>query len=222
MRLLPLACAALLALGSAFGGIASAKPPQNAEERGAAIKALTWHDGEALTLPVSHGTLKAPPPLRQLVGADAANAYEILNGVDAPRRRSLRPRSEPRSGGAREPSRPAMKRGDVYWALLEPRSGAERRGRRPVIVVSHDGFNDAGAWRSIIVVPVSTSRQQAARGRTVVALPRGSAGLPSESVAVCHQVTTVDRSKLARRLGSLTRVAMDDVGIALRVAMDLL
>ena len=85
MRLLALACTVLLAFGGALAGMASAKPPQNAEERAVARKALTWRDGETVTLPLSHGTLKAPLPLRQLVGADAANAYEILNGVEAPR-----------------------------------------------------------------------------------------------------------------------------------------
>jgi uncharacterized membrane-anchored protein len=79
MRLLLLACMLL-----AFGGIASAKPPQNDQEREAAIKTLTWRDGETLTLPLSRGTLQAPPPLRQLIGADAVNAYEINNGIDAP------------------------------------------------------------------------------------------------------------------------------------------
>lgn len=36
-----------------------------------------------------------------------------------------------------------MKRGDLYWAVLAPRSGSEQQGRRPVIVVSHAGFNQA-------------------------------------------------------------------------------
>jgi mRNA-degrading endonuclease toxin of MazEF toxin-antitoxin module len=34
-----------------------------------------------------------------------------------------------------------MKRGEVYGADLVPRSGSEQKGRRPVILVSHDGFN---------------------------------------------------------------------------------
>jgi mRNA-degrading endonuclease toxin of MazEF toxin-antitoxin module len=36
-----------------------------------------------------------------------------------------------------------MKRGEVYWATLAPRSGAEQAGQRPVIVVSRDAFNQA-------------------------------------------------------------------------------
>ncbi len=49
-----------------------------------------------------------------------------------------------------------MKRGEIYWAVLAPRSGAEQQGRRPVIVVSYDGFNQVFAWRSVIVVRIST------------------------------------------------------------------
>lgn len=94
-----------------------------------------------------------------------------------------------------------MKRGEVYSANLFPRSGSEQKGKRPVIVLSHDAFNQNPAWRSIIVVPVSTSDAQAKRGPTAVLLPRGTAGLKQDSVALCHQVTTLDRNKLTQRLG---------------------
>src|ERR1035438_6274001 len=95
-----------------------------------------------------------------------------------------------------------MKRGEVYWADLVPRSGSEQTGRRPVILMSHDGFNQTPAWKSIIVVPISTSTSQGKRGPTVVELPGGSAGLPKASFAVCHQVTTLDRSKVTRKAGA--------------------
>ncbi len=36
-----------------------------------------------------------------------------------------------------------MKRGEVYWAELTPRSGSEQQGRRPVVVISHDVFNES-------------------------------------------------------------------------------
>ena len=114
-----------------------------------------------------------------------------------------------------------MRRGEVYWADLAPRSGAEQAGRRPVVVVSHDGFNEVPTWRSIIVVPVSTSHAQAGRGPTAVLLVRGAAGLPAQSVALCHQVTTLDRAKLADRLGVLPPDAMSEVEAGLRAALDL-
>ena len=114
-----------------------------------------------------------------------------------------------------------MKRGEVYWADLVPRSGSEHTGRRPVILVSHDGFNQTPAWKSIIVVPISTSASQAKRGPTVVELPGGSAGLPKASFAVCHQVTTLDRAKLTRKVGTLPPEFLQEVEGALKAAMDL-
>ena len=114
-----------------------------------------------------------------------------------------------------------MKRGEVYLADLAPRSGSEQQGRRPVIVLSHDVFNRASTWRSIIVIPVSSSPRQAARGPTVVTLPRGTAGLAQDSVAVCHQITTLDRSKLTQRLGELPPNVLATVEVGLRAAVDL-
>ena len=114
-----------------------------------------------------------------------------------------------------------MKRGDVFWADLAPRSGSEQTGRRPVIVVSHDGFNRVEQWRSIIVVPLSTSPAQRRRGPTAVPLPKGAAGLRKESVALCHQVTTLDRAKLTKRIGALPAQILREVEEGLKAAMDL-
>ena len=114
-----------------------------------------------------------------------------------------------------------MKRGEVYWADLVPRSGSEQTGRRPVILVSHDGFNQTVGWRSIIVVPISTSSSQAKRGPTVIELSGGAAGLPKTSFAVCHQVTTLDRAKMTKRIGVLPLELLREVDEGLKAAMDL-
>ena len=114
-----------------------------------------------------------------------------------------------------------MKRGDVYWASLTPRSGSEQSGRRPVLIVSHDGFNRVTAWRSVIVVPLSTSPAQRRRGPSAIALPRGTASLRQESVALCHQVTTLDRSKLTERMGELPAATLERVEEGLRAALAL-
>ena len=114
-----------------------------------------------------------------------------------------------------------MKRGDIYWADLVPRSGSKQTGRRPVIVVSHDGFNQIPAWRSIIVVPITTSGSQAKRGLTVVELRDGFSGLSKLSFAVCHQVTTLDRAKLTKRIGALSSGLLREVEEGLKAAIDL-
>lgn len=114
-----------------------------------------------------------------------------------------------------------MKRGDLYWAELRPRSGSEQQGRRPVIVVSHDGFNETPGWQSIIVVPCSTSPAQRRRGPTVVALAKGTGGLPADCVALCHQITRLDRSKLTQWIGALPAPDLLALEDGIRAAVDL-
>jgi len=112
-------------------------------------------------------------------------------------------------------------RGEVHWADLVPRSGSEQTGRRPVIVVTHDSFNQSPEWMSIIVVPISTSASQSRRGPTVVAIPAGVGGLSRTSFAICHQVTTLDRPKLTKRIGVLPPAVLEQVEFALKAAMAL-
>src|ERR1051326_6838972 len=104
-----------------------------------------------------------------------------------------------------------MRRGEVHWADLVPRSGSEQSGRRPVIVISHDGFNQTPGWRSIIVIPISTSTSQARRGPTVIEIPTGAGGLAKNSFAICHQVTMLDRAKLTKRIGALPAETLREV-----------
>ncbi len=114
-----------------------------------------------------------------------------------------------------------MKRGDVYVADLIPRSGSEQKGKRPVVLVSHDGFNQTPGWRSIIIVPISTSKKQAMRGPTIVNLPKGTGGLKKSSVALCHQVTTLDKRKLTQHLGELPVEYLKQIENGIKIAIDI-
>jgi mRNA interferase MazF len=115
-----------------------------------------------------------------------------------------------------------MKRGDIYVANLQPRSGSEQQGRRPVIIISHDGFNLNPRWNSIIIIPISTSSAQARRGLTSVSLPQGTGGLTQDSVALCHQITTLDRAKLTTKIGELSNAWIKKIEDGLKAATDLI
>jgi mRNA-degrading endonuclease toxin of MazEF toxin-antitoxin module len=54
-----------------------------------------------------------------------------------------------------------------------------------------------------------------------VLLPAGAGGLKKDSVALCHQVTTLDRSKLTSLAGMLPPELLAQVGDGLRIAQDL-
>jgi len=114
-----------------------------------------------------------------------------------------------------------MRRGEVWWATLQPRSGSEQSGRRPVVVLSHDSFNQTPNWNSVIVVPCSTSAKQAKRAPTVVPLAKGIADLPQDCVVVCHQITTLDRSKLQQQIGYLPSPELRSVELAILNAISI-
>jgi mRNA-degrading endonuclease toxin of MazEF toxin-antitoxin module len=55
----------------------------------------------------------------------------------------------------------------------------------------------------------------------VIELSGGAAGLPRTSFAVCHQVTTLDRARMTRRIGTLPPEFLREVEEGLKAAMDL-
>jgi mRNA-degrading endonuclease toxin of MazEF toxin-antitoxin module len=59
------------------------------------------------------------------------------------------------------------------------------------------------------------------RGPTAVPLADGAPGLRAHSIALCRQVTTLDRTKLTERMGVLPQMLMGEVEAGLRAALDL-
>ena len=104
-----------------------------------------------------------------------------------------------------------MKRGDVYYATLDPTVGHEQRGTRPVVIFQNDTLNAAGT--TALVIPLTTNLRRAALPSCHL-IRAGDGGLREDSVALCHQIRAVDSSRLATRIGGLapqTIQAIDQV-----------
>jgi mRNA interferase MazF len=89
------------------------------------------------------------------------------------------------------------------WAVMEanlnPATGAEQKGIRPVIIVSNEEFNQA--MPNVTVLPLtSTSRQLYP---SEVFLPKGKAGQPLDSIIMAHQIRTISKQRLVGMLGYL-------------------
>src|SRR5689334_22937969 len=107
-----------------------------------------------------------------------------------------------------------MKRGEVWWASMPP-----PMGRRPVVVVQSNHFNDSRI-RSVIVTPITSSLAlEAAPGN--VRLPAGEAGLAKACVVNVSQIYTVHRTQLTERLGSLAPTLQQRVDAGLRLVLEL-
>lgn len=87
-------------------------------------------------------------------------------------------------------------RGDIRWADLNPVRGHEQAGRRPVLVISHDVFNE----RSGTVIAVAlTSRPQ--RAGFPLTLELAGKFLPRRSWVKISQIRTLAVERIGRRLG---------------------
>lgn len=104
-----------------------------------------------------------------------------------------------------------MRRGDVYWVNLDPVIGSEIGKRRPAVVVQNEAANRSSA--TVTVIPLSSSITKVHPFQVLV--PAGEAGLPQPSKALCEQVRTLSRQRLAERLGSLPEERLDQIREAL-------
>ena len=95
-------------------------------------------------------------------------------------------------------------RGDIRWADLSPTRGREQAGRRPVVVVSHDVFNERSGTAIVMAL---TSRQQ--RAGFPLTLEVAEPGLPKQSWVKISQVRTLSVERLGRRLGRLSPETLD-------------
>jgi len=90
-------------------------------------------------------------------------------------------------------------RGDVRWADLDPTRGKEQAGSRPVLILSHDVFNE----RSGTVIAVALTSKEPRAGFPL-ALGSSASGLPKRSWVKIGQVRTMATERIGRLIGRAT------------------
>jgi mRNA interferase MazF len=94
-------------------------------------------------------------------------------------------------------------RGEIRWADLDPTRGHEQAGHRPVLVLSHDVFNN----RSGTVIVVAMTSQEPRAGFPLTMEVRGR-GLTKRSWVKISQVRTLSTERIGKKLA---RVSEDDL-----------
>ncbi len=87
-------------------------------------------------------------------------------------------------------------RGDIRCADLNPVRGHEQAGRRPVVVLSHDIFNE----RSGTVIAAALTSQEPRAGFPLT-LQLNAPRLPKRSWVKISQIRTLSVERVGRRLG---------------------
>jgi mRNA interferase ChpB len=99
-----------------------------------------------------------------------------------------------------------MERGDIYLVSLDPTSGHERQGTRPVLVVSASAFNRL--TKTPVVLPITSGGNFARTAGFTVSL----AGTNTTGVVRCDQPRALDLgSRNARKLESVPAEIVDEV-----------
>jgi mRNA interferase MazF len=112
----------------------------------------------------------------------------------------------------------SIRRGDIYYADLDPAVGSEQGGVRPVLILQ----NNVGNRHSpTVIVAAITSRIGKPRLPTHVPLDGAMKRLHRNSLALLEQVRTIDRSRLREYIGTLDTVTMAAVDGAMEVSFGL-
>ena len=97
-------------------------------------------------------------------------------------------------------------RGEIRWADLNPAIGHEQAGMRPVLILSHDVFNERSG--TIIAIGITSQPQKAGFPLT---LELKSGGLPKRSWAKISQIRTLATERIGHIIGKVSQEELAQV-----------
>lgn len=111
--------------------------------------------------------------------------------------------------------RKAIRRGDLFYADLNPVVGSEQGGIRPVLVIQ----NDVGNHFSPTVVAAAITSRKAKNNLPTHILLENVPGLAPTSLLLLEQLRTIDRKRLRGYIGRISKEKMLEVDAALAISI---
>ena len=93
-----------------------------------------------------------------------------------------------------------IRRGEIWVAALAPTQGSEQAGVRPIIIFPNDTISRYTT--TVISIPLTTNLRRASLPSCVF-IPNGEGGLTQDSVALCHQMRVLDKTRLRNKIGEV-------------------
>lgn len=112
-----------------------------------------------------------------------------------------------------------VRRGDVFYAHLNPVIGSEQGGTRPVLIIQNDIGNQ---YSPTTIVAAITSQISKAKLPTHVEISAAKSGLERDSVILLEQIRTIDKSRLKQKIAVLDEEIMEKVNIAIEISLGLM
>jgi mRNA interferase MazF len=110
-------------------------------------------------------------------------------------------------------------RGEVYLVNFDPTVGSEIRKTRPALIIQNDVANEHSP---ITIVAAITSKFDETLYPTEVLIRAGEGGLKQDSTVLLNQIRSIDRRRLAKKLGSVKDTTLKRVDSAIKISLSLI
>lgn len=112
----------------------------------------------------------------------------------------------------------SFRRGEIYFADLDPHYGSEQGGKRPVIVIQN---NTGNKFAPTVIVAAVTSKVSKKPNQPTHVLIEQNPAFSRPSVVLLEQIFTIDKERIQRLLGQTTPDEMYQINEALMNSLDL-
>lgn len=110
-----------------------------------------------------------------------------------------------------------MKRGDIYQVNFEPSVNGEPARTRPAVILTNDVANET--LPHLVVAPITSNATR--QYPFDVLLPVGTCGLSETSRVQLNYIRGLNRNRIGRYVGSLTREQLGDLDSRLKLHLGL-
>ena len=110
-----------------------------------------------------------------------------------------------------------VKKGDLFFANLNPVVGSEQGGVRPIVIIQNDKGNK---YSPTTVVATITSRQTKKPLPTHVEIKVGN-GITKKSIVMLEQIRTIDKTRLLEHIGTLEQEDVKRIDEALVISLSI-
>ncbi|MBW8050824.1 MAG: type II toxin-antitoxin system PemK/MazF family toxin [Cytophagales bacterium] len=110
-----------------------------------------------------------------------------------------------------------MKRGDIYWADLNPTLGSEISKIRPVLVVSNNISNRYSD--TVTILPITSRTKKIYPYEVLLQINEGN--LKGKSKVKANQIRTIDKMRIKQKIGNLTQTKMQEINKAILVHLQI-
>lgn len=106
-----------------------------------------------------------------------------------------------------------IKKGDIYYAKLDPIIGSEQNGTRPVVVVQNDLGNKYSP--TVLVAPLTSKSHKKIYLPTHIEI-KANGKITRDSLILLEQVRVLDKTRLKSFICSLTNEQIEKINISLK------